>query len=266
MNRWIFIAYTLIIAWLATSCDFHELPEAVAPVKIRGILMATPDSGAAFETLTFLQITTDGEFILHGSATTDASGFFEFEYPRNNKMNGGKRCKLRCSSQCPGLQIWHNETVIATCFPTNKRLDLELYLSNSVNLTVTVGTEVLEGDSLFVSLVPMDTNHPNYSTRESSLRGNFEFLLLPGPIDSGTSINYRTRMDNSRYEGSRGNVRGESLILIAGNFRTYSSLITESRWVRDEPLFGEDFGFTRQRFRGEPFRDNFTILTKDINW
>lgn len=256
MNRWIFTFFSLIIAWLATACDFHELPEALAPVKIRGILMATPDSAAANHQLTLVQIIANGERIEHGSTTTDELGIFEFEYARNNQMSGGTSCFMSCQSECYGLEIWHEGSLLANCFPTNKRYDLMLYLSNTMSVILNVGVNLQETDTLYVNLVPIDTNHPNYFRGELSSGLSVEALRLTGPIDSGTTIAFRTTMQNPRYGGLQEQLRDESIVIVKTNINKYAALLSQIQIIRGFP---NQIGFSLVRFKGEPYTDFFTI-------
>lgn len=265
MNRWIFTVFTLIFAWLATACDFHELPEAIAPVQIRGILMINPDSAATNHELFFVQSLDDGERIIHGSAVTDELGIFEFEYARNNKINGGRKCRRRCDFQCPGLEIWHEGSLLAKCFPTNKRYDLELYLSNTMNVRVTMSVDIQVNDTFFLNLVPIDTNDPNYFRGNPRFGRSVEAFRLTGPIDSGTVLTIRTRMEKSVYEGLQGPYRGESAVVIADNIDFYAVVLHEIRSRGNASILQENIGFTRVRFRGEPYGDVFTISARNIS-
>ena len=253
-----------LVLLICSTCRYREYPDWAFPNTISGILMAGPDSIAAnalleFELYAWNRATGDQSIIQLGETTTDAEGNFIFQYNRGNQRTGEVNCGNNCR-RCDGILIWHNNQLIGRCFKSNVSSDFTLYLSDEVNLELTYETNSVDTDTIFFSMAPIDTNHPNFY-RESE--DDHPVLLITASANNVFVLEYETRMTHPEYVSWSGGKRGNSFYIYSRSYQEVQSTLNEGRFIDVYPsFFGRnniDLNIELRSFFGAPFTDTLSL-------
>lgn len=249
------IAPLLLLSLFFHSCGFEEFDDK-PPIQIMGYVMLDSNSPAVVDTFTIAQMQRFNEERDYWTEEiiTDSNGFFFFEYLNNNKKHGGPDC-ARGGGIFMGQGRFSiiDQNYFASCFPANVSMGPVVYLNKDARIELLYNGRIDDGDTLFFSVPPLDTLHPNY-LRRSFQDETIHVLAIPGPRND-VQFRYHAANPNPVYEGWNNGLRGE--------FKAYSALNWDSVLIKH---FNQDSFAFPLRLKGVPFEDRVSIANRAINY
>lgn len=132
--------------------------------------------------------------------------------------------------------------------------------TGEVNLELTYETNSVDTDTIFFSMAPIDTNHPNFY-RESE--DDHPVLLITASANNVFVLEYETRMTHPEYVSWSGGKRGNSFYIQSRSYQEVQFTLNEGRFIDVYPsFFGRDnidLNIELRSFFGAPFTATLSL-------